>query len=290
MTATTNDGSDRPPRLLAALNLVTVWDLPDWSEGPQGDPGDVLDAVAAAGYEGVQGYSSEGCAERGLLAFGMGRVDAPGDAATNAERWARKGFAAGTVHVGSGLEDDDTAIRLLEEIVQASADHGLPVYVETHRATITQDLYRTVRLVERVPEVRFNADLSHWYTGLEMTYGDFDARVEFAAPVLERVRFVHGRISEPGCIQVDVGDGSADGRPHVGHFETMWRRSFEGFMAHAGPGDYLTFAPELLPSSLGYARTVATPDGARTEEVDRWTQAGVLVDIARRCWPENRAN
>jgi hypothetical protein len=39
--------------------------------------------------------------------------------------------------------------------------HQLSIYVETHRATATQDVRRTVDLVSRISEVRFNGDFSH---------------------------------------------------------------------------------------------------------------------------------
>jgi hypothetical protein len=96
------------------------------------------------------------------------------------------------------------------------------------------------------------------------------------------VRFLHGRISDPGCIQVDIGDGT--GLAHVDHFRTMWTRCMAGFLDEAGPGDVLVFAPELLPASIHYARTVPGPDGEPVEDCDRWEQALVLCGIARECF------
>ncbi len=205
-------------------------------------------------------------------------------------RWADQGFACCTILLGTGVQDDDTAHRLVEEVLNASTTAGIPLYVETHRATVTQDLWRTVRLVERFPELRFNGDFSHWYTGHEMTFGDFDAKVELLAPVLERVRYLHGRIGTPGCIQVDVGDGHAEAVPSVSHFQTLWTRAFAGFLANAADDPVpaaelrIGFAPELLPPELGYARIVPGPDGQPREEGDRWAQAHVLTNIAEECF------
>lgn len=186
-------------------------------------------------------------------------------------------------------------------MVAASDRHGIPLYVETHRATLTQDTWRTVRLVEAHPDLLFNGDFSHWYTGLEMTYGDFDERLRFLAPVLERTRFLHGRIGDSGCVQIDVGDGDPARHPSVAHFEAFWTAAFRGFLAAAGPDHHIVFAPELLPPQIGYARTVPAPIGptgpapttadgaARVEEGDRWHQAQVLTGIARRCWTRAEA-
>jgi hypothetical protein len=139
--------------------------------------------------------------------------------------------------------------------------------------------------VKRFPEVRFNGDFSHWYTGLEMVYGDFAAKLDFLAPVFERVRFIHGRIGDPGCMQRDIGT-TGDGLTYVAHFRELWTRSFAGFLKTAKPGDYLCFNPELLPSEIYYARLVKNAKGEDVEEGDRWQQAILYGKIARECFAE----
>jgi hypothetical protein len=283
------------------LNLFTLAALPEDSAGPcdLGDPRAVFETLVAAGYEGVQAYEIEIagvpaadpklCGELGLGCATAGLVHRPGTIDGDAQRWADSGFEAATIHVGNGLEDDDTAHALLDEVVAASDRHGIPLYIETHRATLTQDIWRTVQLTEAHPEIRFNGDFSHWYTGLEMTYGDFDAKLRFLAPVFERTRFLHGRIGTSGCIQVDVGDGDPVTHPSVAHFEAFWTAAFEGFLSTAGDDEHIVFAPELLPAQINYARTIPGPDGSPVEEGDRWEQASVLSDIARRCFEKAAA-
>ncbi len=198
--------------------------------------------------------------------------------------------------VGSAFDDDDAADRLVDAITAASVSAAIPLYLETHRATITQDIWRTLRLIERHPEVRFNADLSHWYTSHDLASGDLDATVAVLAPVLERVRFVHGRIASGGCVQVDVGDGDPGRTPSVEHFRRLWTLAFEGAIAGAAhdpvppPNLEIGFAPELLPPELGYARLVPGPDGRDQEEGDRWQQALVLTEIAADCFAAARGD
>ncbi len=128
------------------------------------------------------------------------------------------------------------------------------------------------------------------YNGLTLSFGDLDAKLEFAAPVLDRVRYLHGRVASSGCIQVDVGDGSSDGEPPVTHFKQMWTRGFTGFLANVAddpcpPTDLAVgFAPELLPPEVGYARLVPGFDGEPREEGDRWTQGMVLTRLAAECF------
>jgi hypothetical protein len=141
-----------------------------------------------------------------------------------------------------------------------------------------------VQLTKKFPEIRFNGDFSHWYTGHEMVYGDIEAKWQFIQPVFDRVRFIHGRIGNPGCMQVDIGDGK--NQKYVEHFKEMWTRSFVGFLESAKPGDYICFTPELLGHEAFYARHFRNAAGELVEEGDRWTQALLYADIARGCWDE----
>jgi hypothetical protein len=283
----TNDGSNRPPRLRVDINAGGVFGLPKTSSVPRGDDRAVCAAVKAAGFEGIQtGEKVDAARAAGLRVTGAGRINSPQEADAQAARAKQLGYDCYTVHVGYGLEDDDEAHRLVEAVLTASEKHGVPIYIETHRATITDDMWRTVQLTKSFPEIRFNGDLSHWYTGHEMVYGDIEAKWRFLQPVFDRVRFMHGRIGNPGSMQVDVGDGSSTGRPYVEHFKEMWTRCFAGFLKTAAPGDYIIFAPELLGSSNYYARLFKNAAGEMVEESDRWQQALVYADLARKCVDE----
>jgi len=278
------------PSFRRDLNVGTTWSLPGWSTGPHGDEQAVLEAAVAAGYQGVQGANPRRCRDLGLVPTTFAIQPEPGGLVEQARRWADLGFACCTVLLGTGLEDDAGADRLVDEVLAATAASGVPVYVETHRGTVTQDIWRTLRLVERHPDLRFNADLSHWYTGHELGMGDMDELVEQLAPVLDRVRYFHGRIGTSGAVQVDVGDGDPAAHPSVAHFCQLWTCAMAGFVAGAAddpvpPADLqVGFAPELLPAEVGYARLVRGPDGALVEEGDRWAQALVLTDLAAGCF------
>jgi hypothetical protein len=143
-------------------------------------------------------------------------------------------------------------------------------------------------MVERFPTVRFNVDLSHYYTGHELTYGgEFSQRMERLSPIFERARFMHGRISNAGCIQAPVGD---DGM-YIAHFRSMWQRCFQGFLRGALPGDYLSFNAEVLPMRVGtredtqwlhYAqqRPAQEGDPLEGEPTDRFLEARSIWEIA----------
>ncbi len=254
-------------RLKTFLNLLSL----------DGQPHRSFETICQAGYDGVQFTSPATqselaeCLRLGLEAATSGRINETEETKPWAERWAGDGFVCATLHVGWGLEDDAQAARLIESVLTASTTYNIPLYIETHRATICQDMWRTVQFVRQFPEMRFNGDFSHWYTGQEMVYGGFEKKLQFIQPVLERVRFVHGRIGTPGCIQVPVVPGAE----YVDHFRRLWTASFR----HGAR----IFAPELLAPGIYYARTF---NGI--EESDRWEQSLILKRIAEECFEEAR--
>ena len=267
------------------MNLMALDSLPPDSAGPHGNFEERLQALAQAGFTGVQ-FATQGtveelslCRKHGFGIAASGRVNTPPEADDFAQQIADDGYECATLHVGWGLENDEEAYRLIEGILEASQRHRVPLYIETHRATICQDMWRTVHFVKRFPEMRFNGDFSHWYTGQEMVYGGFEKKFSFIQPVLERVRFLHGRIANPGCIQVSVALDQTPQPLYVQHFEQLWTASFRGFLRHAQPGEHICFTPELLAPDIFYARTFHN-----REESDRWEQSLALKAIAERCF------
>jgi hypothetical protein len=283
----TNDNSGRDPRLCCYMSelALTGITVPGLARGRT-----LMEAIHDAGYDGLQAGDQlsretlHACEKLGLKVAGSGRVNIPAEADTVAAHMADCGFVSGTLHVGWGMENEAAGCALIEAVLKASEKHRLPLYIETHRATIFQDIWRTVEFLRRYPDVRINGDFSHWYTGQELVYGGFENKLHFLAPVLERVRFLHGRIGNPGCIQVDIGYGKVDGQPYVGHFRKLWSASINAFLQSAVQGDYLTFVPELLASGIFYARLMRDAEGKFHEESDRWVQSLVLCRIARECF------
>ena len=296
MPSNLNDGSKLPPRLKVYLHAGTLVDLPDDSFWPRLEGVEALAFLKAAGFDGVQDGDPSQCRLAGMGSAGSGRVDTPTDAVLLARKMKDLGHEAATVHVGTGFEDEAEMEALAGAVLEASERETFPLYIETHRATITQDIWRTIQLVKRFPGIRFNGDFSHYYTGHELAKGDFSRKLRLMQPIFDRVRFMHGRIGNTGCVQVDVGDGAspvlqAFGRhDFMAHFRTMWTCSISGFLASAGPGDYLVFAPELLSPAIYYGRQFRQPDGTLRQESDRYAQSLVLARMARECFEATKPN
>lgn len=281
-----SDGSMDAPKLRVAMNMGTLMNLPEWSIWPGLGGAEALERLKSDGFEAVQGGDEELLHRDILPVSTSGRVNLPNEADEVVGKSASSGGEALTLHVGWGIENEDVVDRLVEAILDASERYEHPVFIETHRATITQDPWRTIRVVEKFPEVRFNGDFSHYYCGLEMPYGGCELKWDFMAPIFERVGYLHGRIAAPGFMQAPIENASdrpraALGADYLADFKEMWRRSMAGFKRNAGPGGVLVFAPELLPPEISYARVFPDAKGNLVEEVDRYEQALIYRDIAR---------
>ncbi len=279
MIKNTNDGSDRNPYLRVDMNYMGVNRLPEYSKGPKGSDREKHKAIQEAGFKGIQDGDISLCRELGLKATSHARINKVGELGHVLPQWKDEGRECASIHLGWGMESDSEVNKLVEYVLNESEKADFPIYIETHRSTITQDMQRTVSLVNRFPEIRFNGDFSHWYTGQEMVYGGIENKWEFIAPVFERVRFMHGRIGNPGCIQVNIKEGG--NQEYTAHFKEMWKRSFKGFLKSATQGDFLIFAVELLPADIYYARSFENE-----EEGDRWQQALLYKDIVNNLWAE----
>lgn len=285
----TNDGSAKPPRLLAGISFLTPAELPEWSSGPRGDREEVYAAIKAAGYEAIQTLEPAAAIAAGLTPTGLARIfDDVNQMREIAVKYRDAGCDCTTIQLGTGFETDKEMADLAEALLDISETERHPLYLETHRATMTQDIKRTLDLVTRLPELRFNGDFGHWYIGHELTYGDMDMKFEKMGPVFERTRFMHLRVSSNAFGQLTASD--AVEAHHLDYYKRMWTACFEAFLRSARPGDYFAVHPELLPARAHYPKMTPGPDGRLREESDRWTESAFLIETARACFAEAEAH
>ncbi|MBB5343370.1 hypothetical protein [Tunturibacter empetritectus] len=270
-------------RLRIGIVAGNFTDLPAFSLGPHGSERDKYREVKLAGYEAVQGGDADYCRDTGLAVIASGVVPSAAAADSFANECRSRGAVMASCIAGYGYESERECDVLVKSILTASSRHGVPILIETHRGSITQDAWRTVQLIRRTPELLLTGDFSHWFTGQEMLYGDLPRRLAFLEPVFSRTALVHGRIGNRCCMQVDIGQGD---HPSVPIFEELWTRVMHYFLKCNRSND-LWFCPELLGTKYEYARVFPDGTGELREESDRWLQAGELVRIARHCF--NRA-
>jgi len=285
-----NDGSTNAPRLTLYGNAWGLLELPQRPSKQTWAFEVVLDKIREAGFEGMQADASSASVVRkhGLRFAASGRVNSPLDTDDVINHAADVGADAVTLHVGWGMETDAEMDAYAQSVLEAAQAHHMPVFIETHRATMVQDIYRTHCLLQRWPDLRFNGDFSHYYCGAEMTYQGFDITRSYLLPILQRVGFFHGRVSNAECIQVDAVDaGDGQTNAHGRDFLWMWETGATFWLKQAHQGDILPFAPELGPPSSGYSLTYVR-NGELAELSDRWAQTLVLARLAQQAF-ENAA-
>lgn len=269
--------------------MATLDGLPAGTSGACRTRHAQLAMLPAHGITGVLAWSDWSAIRgAGLVPHAMGRVEVPGDAEAVLAWHVDAGVASTTLHLGTAFDTDAQMDRLADAVLEASAHHAHPVLVETHRATVTQDPWRTLGWVERFPDLRFSLDASHWVVGGELDYGGgFAERLPMLDQVLRRSPMVQGRIASGGAIQVGVDDPG----PWQAQTLALWTRAFALRRADA-PDEPITFCPELLPHVIGeparwigYApvrRRVDAPLGIE-ETTDRFADALRLFALADRC-------
>ena len=276
-----NDGSNALPRLALYVNEWALNELPRRPSAETWTFEHCIERAAAARYDGAQAgvQYAEIVRAAGLRFCTSARINTPEDALPAIVQAAEVQADCVTVHAGWGMETDAQIDALADAILAASEKCNLPVYVETHRATMIQDPFRTTELLKRRPTLALNGDFSHFYCGQEMTYRGFANTRDDLHAMYDRVCFIHGRVSDAECMQCDITDPAK--AQHVRNFVDLWTRSMRGWRSRAKAGDVFIFTPELGPPSSGYSITVRDLSGKSFEVCDRWQQSLLLCDLAR---------
>lgn len=283
-----NDGSEDAPKFTCYLNLDNLVDLPPESSWPNLQGDEALHKLKEDGFEGVQ--VTDHSPRSDVLPYcGLDRINQPNEVEDIFKRHVDLGDSCITLHLAWGIEDDDEVDTLVQSVLDASDRFQLPAFIETHRATLTQDIWRTVQLLKRHPTLLLNADFSHYYCGQELVYGGLETKLPFMQPIFDRTAFMHGRIAGPGCMQMPIQEihtrpRQVTGSDYLDHFTQLWTRAMSGFKQHAGPGDVLIFAPELLTARFDYARKFPDTTGQLREESDRYAQALLYQKLAKHCF------
>jgi hypothetical protein len=170
----------------------------------------------------------------------------------------------------------EDCLPLLEGWQKLSEQVDFPVYVETHRDRMTTDLFFVLDLLDRMPELKLLADLSHFLVGREFATPVSDENSALIHRVLDSSWALHGRVASREQVQIEIS------YPHhkiwVDLFLDWWAYGFDSWRKRAGANDTLAFTCELGPKP--YA--ITGRDG--NDSTDRWEESLIMQRLIRERW------
>ncbi|EJZ20183.1 sugar phosphate isomerase/epimerase (plasmid) [Rhizobium sp. Pop5] len=170
----------------------------------------------------------------------------------------------------------EDCLPLLDGWMELADDAGIPVFIETHRDRMTADLFFTLDLLDRRPDLPLLADLSHFLVASEFTYPVAGENHAMIHRILRNARAFHGRVAS--CEQVQIEISFPHHRPWVDLFLEWWDYGMRQWRNRAASDAELVFTCELGPKP--YA--ITGRDG--NDSTDRWAEALLLRQMLRELW------
>ena len=175
----------------------------------------------------------------------------------------------------------DDMVPVIETWMEMSDRIGQPIQFETHRNCITNDLYTTLQLIERIPDMRICADLSHYVVDREFWFPLSEHDLGLISRILERSDSFQGRVASRQQIQLQLD--FPQNQKWVELFKGWWREGMSSWRDRNAEGGCI-FVCELGPPE--YAMT--GPDGK--EMSNRWEEAQIIKGWVEEIWQDLGGN
>jgi hypothetical protein len=170
----------------------------------------------------------------------------------------------------------DECVPYLDGWRRLADDAGVTMQIETHRDRMTTDLLFTLHLLDRFPDLRLTADLSHYLVGREFAWPVSDENHALIHRILDNSWGFHGRVASREQVQVPIA--FPQHRDWVELFMGWWEYGFRSWRRRAAPDATLTFLCELGPAP--YA--ITGRDGYDLS--DRWDESLQMMAMVRALW------
>ncbi len=171
----------------------------------------------------------------------------------------------------------DDMVPVIETWMEMSERIGMPIQFETHRNCITNDLYTMLQLLDRIPEMRVCADLSHYVVDREFWYPIEPENMALISKVLERSDSFQGRVASRQQIQLPLD--FPQHQKWVELFKGWWREGLTSWRDRNAEGDCI-FLCELGPPE--YAMT----DAQGREMSNRWEEGLQIKAWVEEIWKD----
>ena len=156
--------------------------------------------------------------------------------------------------------------------------YDFPMLLETHRNGTLNDLFFTLEVLEKLPELRLCADLSHFVVDRELQIPLNETDEGYFSTILERSDSFQGRISNNQQIQIAID--FPQHREWVAQYRQWWHQGISEWHARQTHDATLNFLVELGPPA--YAITGAD----QVELSDRWQEGLQIREWVEAIWSE----
>lgn len=167
-------------------------------------------------------------------------------------------------------------VEVVERWRADAAAVGIDLLFETHRDCTLNDLYYTIQLMDRLPDLRLCADLSHYVVDREMRLPLTERDAGFMSRVLAASECFQGRVASREQVQVPLD--FPQHQEWVAQFRAWWLEGMSAWRARSDADAELVFLCELGPPP--YAIT----DRDQRELSDRWAEALTIKAWVQELW------
>ena len=151
-------------------------------------------------------------------------------------------------------------VPLIEGWRRLAEEAGVALHFETHRDRMTTDLYFTLRLLDRFPDLRLTGDLSHYVVGREFAWPISDENHRLMHRIIDNCWGFHGRVASREQIQVQISFNHQ--RDWLELFMGWWEYGFRSWRRRAPKDATLSFLCEL-GCVINSTKRAQQPDGRR---------------------------
>ena len=170
------------------------------------------------------------------------------------------------------------AVPVVEAWLAMANAYDFPLLLETHRNGTLNDLFFTLEVLEKLPELRLCADLSHFVVDRELQIPLSETDEGYFSTILKRSDSFQGRISNNQQIQIAID--FPQHREWVAQYRQWWHQGISEWHARQTHDATLNFLVELGPPA--YAITGAD----QLELSDRWQEGLQIREWVQAIWSE----
>lgn len=144
-------------------------------------------------------------------------------------------------HTGKDFYSFGDNCRIIEAAEDFSAKSGIPVFHETHRGRFTFHLPTLLSYLEKFPNLKLTADISHWCNVSETMLEEQQKMLESVFP---NVRHIHARVGWQQSAQVN-DPFAPEWEDHLQKFTVWWQQ----IISHQSKNgqETMTITPEAGP-------------------------------------------